>query len=490
LKVLPTKLFLLAALVVHVIAAWFSLGWQHPDEHYQLLEFARYLLGKFPSDQLPWEFGAGMRPTFQVFFAAGLIKTAAFFGVSDPFDVVFLLRLITGIASTLVLYYWHKQLDFRNKALSDLHLYLSFFTWALVYTHVRFSSETWSGMFLVLALAVRWNNRRIIQNFVAGMLMGLAFITRFQTGFFLAGYCFYILFKEENPFRTLCQMAMGFLVILSFGIVLDGFFYGYFVFTPWNYLDQNIFKNVAASFGTEPWYWYIQQAFEKLIPPFSLFILGGFVWLAGQKKYQAAGWSCLAFIIAHSLVGHKEWRFLFPLAFYVPLAVTGFWFWLKELNSSYLVSKTLRYIGTLFVVVNAVLLFLICSQPAYELVNAYRFLYRNAPNPSYLLSEKENPYCSGNNLAGFFVNPNFVHMPLKSLPFIQSLKDGRDIFVFTDSHKELLFVQQQNAVLLYSTFPDWMNHLNVNHWLDRSNWYRIYQIHPKNHWDPSAIKPE
>ncbi|HOY95609.1 MAG TPA: hypothetical protein PK509_07725, partial [Catalimonadaceae bacterium] len=91
-KVLPTKLYLPAALLMHIVAAWFSLGWQHPDEHYQLIEFARYLLGEFPADLLPWEFGAGMRPTFQVFLAAAFMKVTSFIGVADPFDVVFLLR--------------------------------------------------------------------------------------------------------------------------------------------------------------------------------------------------------------------------------------------------------------------------------------------------------------------------------------------------------------------------------------------------------------
>jgi phosphatidylinositol glycan class B len=285
-------------------------------------------------------------------------------------------------------------------------------------------------------------------------------------------------------------MGAGFLVILGLGTALDGYFYGHFVFTPWNYLDQNIFKNVAASFGTEPWYWYGQQAFEKLIPPFSLLVLGGFIWLAIRKEYQAAGWACLAFIIGHSLVEHKEWRFLFPLTFFVPLAVTGFWFWLKNQITSEIYSNVLRFAGKLFIGINAVLLSLVCTQPAYELVNAYRFLYRNAPNPAYLLSEREDPYCSGNNVAGYFVNPNFVRMPLRSLSFIESLNDGREIFVFTNSHKEMPFVKEHNAILLFSSFPGWIEYLNVNHWLDRSNWYRVYRIPPNNHWDPSRMKPE
>lgn len=484
------KLYLPAALLVHVVAAWFSLGWQHPDEHYQLIEFARYLLGEIPSDLLPWEFGAGMRPTFQVFMAAAVMKTTSFIGISDPFDVVFLLRCITGISATFAIYYWHKQLNFRKQAASDLHLFISLWAWGLLYTHIRFSSETWSGIFLILALAVRWNENHWVRNLLAGMLLGLAFITRFQTGFFIAGYGVYVLLREDPPFRTVLQMAIGFLSVLALGTVMDGYFYGYGVFTPWNYLDQNIFKNVAASFGTEPWYWYAQQGLEKLIPPFSLVVLGGFIWLFLRKQYQAAGWACLAFIVGHSLVGHKEWRFLFPLSFFVPLAVTGFWFWIKDQFPSLFIAKTMRVVGLVFIGINAVLLFLVCTQPAYELVKAYRFLYRNAPNPAYLLSEREDPYCSGNNVAGYFVNPNFVRMPLRSLAFIDGLKDGREIFVFTNSHREMSFVKEYNAVLLYSSFPDWIEYLNVNHWLDRSNWYRVYRIPPKNSWDPSQMKPE
>jgi phosphatidylinositol glycan class B len=162
------------------------------------------------------------------------------------------------------------------------------------------------------------------------MMLGFSFISRFQTGFFIAGMGIAAFILEpKNRFIICFLLGAGFIPVLLFGAFLDIHFYNKILFTPWNYLDQNIFKNVAASFGIEPWYWYIQQGFEKLIPPFSLLILPGFFLLANPKKLPVLGWACLAFMVGHFAIGHKEWRFLFPLAGFVPLAVVYTWTWLQ-----------------------------------------------------------------------------------------------------------------------------------------------------------------
>ena len=56
------RYFFLTALVVYIVAAWFSTGFYHGDEHYQLIEFAAYKMGTVSPEGLAWEFTARVRP--------------------------------------------------------------------------------------------------------------------------------------------------------------------------------------------------------------------------------------------------------------------------------------------------------------------------------------------------------------------------------------------------------------------------------------------
>ena len=67
------KLYLFSYLFL-ILSSIFSVGFYHPDEHYQILEFANYKLGNINSSQLPWEFHEKIRPTLQPLLALITIK--------------------------------------------------------------------------------------------------------------------------------------------------------------------------------------------------------------------------------------------------------------------------------------------------------------------------------------------------------------------------------------------------------------------------------
>jgi phosphatidylinositol glycan class B len=464
------------ALALHVLGAWFSVGWQHPDEHYQIIEFARYLLGDISSDGLPWEFGAGMRPTFQVYLAAIVIRSSDFLGFTDPFFQSFLFRAFMGSASVLALWSFHNRLKWENPDQRRLHFFLCFFSWALVYVHFRFSSETLSAFFLVLASSFWFRKENYKSLILCGMMLGFSFISRFQTGFFIAGMGIAAFILEPKYRFSICLLlAAGFIPVLLFGAFLDIQFYNKILFTPWNYLDQNIFKNVAASFGVEPWYWYILQGFEKLIPPFSLLILPGFFLLANPKKLPVLGWACLAFLVGHFGIGHKEWRFLFPLAGFVPLAVVYTWTWLQMYSTQIWSKKLLTFLGRAFIGVNGVVLLFILFRPASEMANVYQVLFREIKGPAYLMYEKTDPYMTGPNEAGFYLNKNLIRLHYSSLDTLKN-QAKLPVYLYTQSGKTSELFSQKNFNVLYSSFPDWIYSVNINHWVDRSPWYKIYKI--------------
>src|SRR5919206_4106439 len=68
------KYWLLIGLAFHLVAAYFNAGYYHYDEHFQILEFANYKLGRVPAESLAWEFHEKIRPWFQPAMAYVLIR--------------------------------------------------------------------------------------------------------------------------------------------------------------------------------------------------------------------------------------------------------------------------------------------------------------------------------------------------------------------------------------------------------------------------------
>src|SRR5687768_8209617 len=101
---MKTKQLIILGFIFFIIAAIFSDGYFHPDEHFQLLEFANYKMGGVSGEHLPWEFDEQMRPTFQVTIVYGLCMMLKSMGMFDPFVVSMLLRFLAAGLMFYVLY--------------------------------------------------------------------------------------------------------------------------------------------------------------------------------------------------------------------------------------------------------------------------------------------------------------------------------------------------------------------------------------------------
>src|SRR5665213_2448133 len=100
-RALCRSLLLLAA--VTVVTAWFSVLFNFPDEHYQVLEFMSYKLGITQASDLPWEFSPRIRPWFQPLLYFLIAKPLILLGLTDMFTITFVLRLATGLFSLTAL---------------------------------------------------------------------------------------------------------------------------------------------------------------------------------------------------------------------------------------------------------------------------------------------------------------------------------------------------------------------------------------------------
>src|SRR5258708_10124882 len=88
---------IVAVVCVHAAAAFFNGGFLNADEHYQIIEFAQYKLGRQSLSGLAWEFAVRMRPALQPWLAFGVIRLCRTFDVASPFAIALVLRLLSTV---------------------------------------------------------------------------------------------------------------------------------------------------------------------------------------------------------------------------------------------------------------------------------------------------------------------------------------------------------------------------------------------------------
>ena len=230
----------LSGLIVFILGAIFSIGYHWPDEHFQILEFCNYLMGKSPAKDLPWEFHAKMRPALQVYIAYAIIKLCSFAGITNPFNWVFSLRLFSALASWFIICKLCLFLinDFVTETGKKFFILLSLFLWFAPYISVRFSSENFGGLsflftiYFLLRYFKEPTQKNLSAFFISGLFLGFSFFFRFQMAFAFIGLAAWLLVIKRIHFKAIVLLLSGALLSIAISILFDYFFYGTFHTNP------------------------------------------------------------------------------------------------------------------------------------------------------------------------------------------------------------------------------------------------------------------
>lgn len=312
------------ALLVYGLTAYFSVGYYHADEHYQIIEFAGSKLGTHSTNELAWEYKAGLRQAIQPTMAYGIIKTFTVFHIDNPYVQTFLIRLLTGLFAIFVI---NKLINAFypsvNRKNHTVFIILSFFLWFLPMLNIRFTSETMSGLTLLLALAYAEDNHICVKRkyLLIGILLGFSFIFRFQSAFASLGLIAWLMFIRKEHISKIGSLLLGGFMVLCLGVLLDSWFYNKFTFTIYNYFYTSFLDNNTDAFGTSPWYYYFTSIIHYSIIPIGILILFSLIILAIRKPKHILIWMLFPFILFHTLIPHKEERFLFPMINLIPIVL-------------------------------------------------------------------------------------------------------------------------------------------------------------------------
>ena len=355
--------------IVQLIYCITSVGYFHPDQHFQVIEFSSLQLNVPNAAGAVWELESSIRPTLQVYIFTAFRSLCHWFFIDNPFTILTVLRVFQGILfyiilNVIVLWYYKTRTE---KTIATV-LFLLNFSWILIYTRTLFSSETLSAIVffpVIVYFHQQYLERKLsfIKCLLVGFFIALAFYLRFQIAFAIIGFSIWI-FIIEKQFKYCLQILIGFCLGIALNIFLDYQFYHKLVFTPYLYFKVNLLQGVAASFGEKSFTYYLFILMAVVLAPIiSVVLFHQFIKTSLLKLKHPLVLSTLLFIFGHCLVGHKEERFMFSIFSIIPIIIglneNAFTF----LNEDYRWKKIVRPVVAFSLVLNFILLLLFIFTP-------------------------------------------------------------------------------------------------------------------------------
>jgi phosphatidylinositol glycan class B len=468
------------ALALHVLSALCTAGYYNADEHFQIIEFGSAITGRIPKSELTWEFGRHVRSTLQPHLVALIERGLHWAGADNPFVLATAYRLVFAVAAwasmvllALAVLPWFARSALRRWLMPVLAL-----TWFVPYLHARTSSENFSETFFLAGLALillettpaQLNPARAL---AVGLLFGVAFEGRFQTGLNIAGVVAWCAIVGRVRPVALAAMAGGIVALIAVGVVLDRQFYGAWVFTPWDYLQVQIFEHKADSFGTSPPWAFFTMVFEQAIPPFSVALIAGTLWAWIKRPRSLECWATAPFFLVHCILGHKELRFLFPIATLALILTLRSWVdWWPAWQRIRPVRALLWCLGA----INVALLLAVSSRPVRPVMAILERIYDQSHTPLVVNYAERNPFVP--NLELHFYEPPTLTMKRTSYAELSAaLASGvqdawlvEPRFDLPPEAGALMRTCEVNA----RSLPHWLRRFDFNGWQSRTTVWTLY----------------
>lgn len=407
-------------LAFYLLVAWQSTGFHNADEHFQIIEFANYKLGKATLGDLAWEYNAQVRSGIQPALCYVIFKLANLIGITDVFHLAFLLRAITALFAVIVIRRFILssigQIDTKN---IPIYVLLSYFLWFLPFINVRFSSEAWSGLLFLLAISIIQKEKPSTRHYLLfGMVAGLAVLFRYQTALLVLGAFLWLWIVARARRSNLGLVILSGMLALFIGFIIDYWLYGQFTVTLYRYFYVNIVQDVASQYGVAPWY-EIFIYISKGPGPWGIFILFAFLFLAYRQPKNLILWVSAPFLLVHMIVPHKELRFLFPIANFAPLILILAYQNMKQvqqqLSRYYLLSYSIFFI---LLIANLAGLLVIATKSAGNTklsVVQYIHQHYSGEKMNIIYIEGANPYADVPFPKNTFYNYNSKETSLTSI---------------------------------------------------------------------------
>jgi GPI mannosyltransferase 3 len=306
---------IVALLAVLALALFLRLAFFHfspsiywADEIYQSQEPAHRLA--YGPGVVTWEYRLGVRSWVLPALIAAIMKGTAWIGPGSS-GYVFGTALFFALVSLTVVWFafswcqtyfgieyaalaafstaiWFELINFGPRALNELlagNLFLpAIYLGSLPPDHPKVENK-WRLM-------------------LVGVLLGLTACLRIQYAPAVLVAGLWILLRNWKA--RLLPVAAGVVAVVAIFGLVDAMTWSFPFYSYWAYFRENIIHHKAAGFGILPWYYYFVSLFVHTGP---LAVLA----LIGVRRSAILGWISLAILVPHSLIAHKEFRYIYPV---------------------------------------------------------------------------------------------------------------------------------------------------------------------------------
>lgn len=399
----------------------------HPDERNMATSISQMV----PPLLHPHFFAYGQFPLYLSYFSFQMINLLiatlshkVFVLTPVPFDqAIFWLRFYSALfgSLTLIVFYLISR-KFFDKKLSLLSTFcLSFLPGLIQSSHFGTTESILTFLFLLviflsLSLLDRFSIRKL---FLVSLFLGLSFATKVSAVVFLAIPLFSVFCILKNDFGL--KRAVRVLVLFIFVIISSLLFF--VIFSPYSVIDLGEFTRIAGYesavargaapvFYTRQFYNTVPVVFQlyKIFPftcglPFVIFFVPGiiFAFFRFEKKHLLIVFSYLVYFLPNALLFAKWTRFVTPVFPLIVFFAFYFVFSLKGKNWLFLSLLSLLTLSTVFYGIS----FFSIYQREDVRVSASRWIYKNIPDSSRILSETANVIDIPVHVDGVAVRENY-----------------------------------------------------------------------------------
>ncbi|MBM4303611.1 MAG: hypothetical protein FJ112_04730 [Deltaproteobacteria bacterium] len=322
-----------------------------------------------------------IRSPFAPLVLLGVTKLGWYLGIQDPAWQFRFLSLLVGFFSYSAFSWVGIRLFKENNRKIEWFLFLSGFYFLSPVFFSRILIESLSMPFITLScwFAQHYWERTDRKSLGLSLLfLVLASMFRFQAGICFVGIFFLVALKRNFPeLLVFVLMAiMGFLITGALDYLLTGAFHG----SLFTYVGYNL--KYSSGFGVTPFYTFLLIFLGLSLPPS---LIGRYCGLSWKQEFAGLIAPVLyisVFLFAHSIVPHKEERFVIPILQLFLILLVPFLAFIAADNPR---SWRLKW----FVGLNLILLPLACFNIAQNnVISLVRFLHTN-PNIKNIVGVEE-----------------------------------------------------------------------------------------------------
>jgi GPI mannosyltransferase 3 len=283
------------------------------DETMQYFEQGHRLV--FGSGVIPWEFADGIRSWLLPGLIALVMRATARIS-DDPMLYVGVVRTLCAAMSMVIVAIGFRAGERNFGRLGAIVTGGFCAIWFdLIYFAPAVMNEVIAAHCAIVALFVGQGSHSRRRLFWIGALFGAAVCLRYQ---YAPALALAVVWQYRTDIGCWRWLFLGFAAfLLPFSGVLDAITWGAAFQSIWLNFTRNALQGVAAAIGTEPTDYYLKYLAVALVPAPLMLGLAA----VGATRFPALAIAALATLVMHTLLPHKEVRFIYLALAAAPILI-------------------------------------------------------------------------------------------------------------------------------------------------------------------------